>query len=883
MEHPDLLLELAQFQHQDRLREVETWRLARIARQERARYGGHLLHSLVLAARLLLMLALLTLLCSTFPVAQAAPGDGDVTFAGFGSNGLVTPPGLKNIYDIAVQPDGKVVMVGYTGTAKQFAVYRYLPDGRLDTTFGTGGKAIFSEMFEAANVVLQSDGRIVVGGGGRTFQLARLTPGGALDPSFDGDGWVQDLDSELEYFRALLVQPDGKIVACGYAKVGGDYDFGVVRYTAGGARDTTFGGGDGKVTIPFGGYEYCNDVALQSDGKLVAVGGKSGSSADFAIARLESDGTLDDTSNGDGGFDGDGKLTTGFGGNEDAHAVAIQPDGKIVVLGTYPDPHTSYIARYLPSGALDGTFGVGGKLTILYDRLYDLALQPDGKLLALGSHILPDGNVTFALHRLLPNGSPDNTFDGDGIARPDFGGADAGRALALLPDGRILAAGGKATAGLLIRLWPDGPFDTGGQQSHSLTFAPTYQAGYRETVHGMALQPNGAFLVAGQVYNPQANVSDAFVTRFTFNGLPDPTFGTNGSAFIFGPGLFRAATAVAVQPDGKIVIAGYTAYNAQYTAMDFLVARFLPNGGIDSSFGSGGVTLVDFFGGADAATALALAPDGKIVVAGPIQGARSIWGVARLTGSGQPDNSFGGNGQAYVDFNGDNGVTAVLVQPDGRIILGGFFNGDFALHRLLNNGPSDPAFGPNGTGYALTDLGGREAINALVLAPNGWLYAAGYRTTKTGNTSNSDMALAQYTPEDRLASCADLTNCHHWPSGTFFFDQTSNDYAYALDLRADNQLVAAGCSNQHFAAVQVSTEGEPSPRPFNTDFVGLPDCAYAVKFSGPNKILLAGTHYLDPISSDSNIALARFETTVNTPGPAPNPTLSPVYLPIILR
>ncbi len=315
--------------------------------------------------------------------------------------------------------------------------------------------------------------------------------------------------------------------------------------------------------------------------------------------------------------------------------------------------------------------------------------------------------------------------------------------------------------------------------------------------------------------------------------------------------------------------------------MDFLVARFLPNGGIDSSFGTGGVTTIDFAVRADKATALALAPDGKIVVAGPVEGTRFIWGVARLTASGQLDNSFNQGGKAYVDFNVANGVSAVLAQPDKKIILGGYFNGDFALHRLLESGQPDPGFGSNGNGYSLTNLGGAEAINALALAPNGWIYAAGYRTTGSGTSRNSDMALAQYSPQGILTACDDPNNCHIWPSGTFFFDQARNDYAYALDLRADGQLVAAGCSNQHFAAVQVRTDGEPTPRPFNTDFVGLPDCASAVKFSGANKILLAGAHYLD--GSDNNIALARFETTVNTPGPNPTPGLGRVYLPIIMR
>jgi uncharacterized delta-60 repeat protein len=812
--------------------------------------------------------AVLAAPASALPATQAAPGELDTTFAGFGDNGVVIPPELTSINDMAAQPDDKLVVAGSTATNFQLAVYRYLPNGQLDATFDGDGKALVPDMFDAQAVALHSDGRIVVGGtrwrgsaNGYDFQLARLTPNGALDPSFDGDGWAEDFDPQLTWLDAILVQPDAKILACGYAKVGGDEDFGVTRYNENGSRDNSFGG-DGKVTIPFGGNDRCHDLALQNDGKLVALGTRWGSDDDFAVARLETDGTLDNNSNGDGGFDGDGKLTTGFGGDEDAQAVAIQPDGKIVVLGHNPTPgyYFSYIVRYLPSGALDGSFGSSGKRTIPTDQLFDLVLQNDGKLLALGNH-RSDGDFKFALHRMLPSGAPDTTLDGDGIAWLDFGGQDEGRVLALQADGRILAAGSKDYAGgLLVRLWPDGTFDTGGQQTHGLSFAPNYQLSYRETVYGMALQDDGSFLVAGQVYNSQYTVGDSFLTRFRGDGRPDTAFGANGSAFIFGSGLNNnAARAVAVQPDGKIVIAGYRASNAQGTGKDFQVARFLPSGAIDINFGDHGVKLVDFVGGEDFATALALAPDGKIVVAGPITGYYSIWGVARLTSSGQLDSSFNQGGWTYVDFNGQNGVSAVAVQPDRKIILGGHFNGDFALHRLLENGAPDPGFGSNGSGTTLTNLGDNERINALALAANGWIYAAGYRDDD--NTSGRDMALAQYTPQGILASCADPANCQNWPSGTFFMDGGNSDNTYALDLRGDNQLVAAGCLNRHFAAVQLPTDRNPSPLLFSTDFVGGHDCATAVKFSRGNTMLLAGNQELSPFSTDSNIALARFQTT----------------------
>jgi uncharacterized delta-60 repeat protein len=359
-----------------------------------------------------LIVALLISIFTSVPAAQAAPGDLETTFAGFGTGGVVSASGLRDINGMAVQPGGKIVVVGSAGSL-QLAVYRYLPNGALDGTFGNSGKAIFPNMFTAEDVAVQSDGRIVVGGTRSSdYQLARLTASGALDTSFAQDGWTEDFDSELNNLRALLVRADGTIVACGDAYVGGDYDFGVVRYTAEGKRDLAFGGGDGKVTIGFGGEDYCEDVAQQNDGKLVLVGlrndvGTFGDGGDFAVARLEINGSLDND-NGDGGFDGDGKLTTGFGDDEFGKAVVLQPNGKIVVLGNKvvldSDTHPSYMSRYLPNGKLDTSFDTDGKLTIPTDLLSELVLQPDGKLLALGSHQSPDGDKKPASQRRAGSG-----------------------------------------------------------------------------------------------------------------------------------------------------------------------------------------------------------------------------------------------------------------------------------------------------------------------------------------------------------------------------------------------------------------------------------------------------------------------------------------------
>jgi uncharacterized delta-60 repeat protein len=810
-----------------------------------------------------LIVALLATIFTSVPAAQAAPGNLDTTFAGFTDDGTVFETGIQTANSVALQPDGKTVVVGSTETSNQLAVFRYLPNGQLDSSFDGDGKAIFPDMFVATDVALQSDGRIVVGGRGNAagFHLARLTPGGALDTSFNGDGWFKDTDIRLGYLYAILVQRDSKIVACGNGdSSSGGGDFAVTRYNANGSRDSSFGNGLGMVFIGFGAGDTCNDMVQQADGKLVLAGIKWAGFAmfddsDFAVARLNPDGTRDNS------FDGDGRLTTGFGGDEGADAVALQPDGKIVVLGTRAGlpSYPSYMARYLPNGKLDTTFDGDGKRTIPVDSLYDLALQPDGKLLAQGYHKSPDGDYKFALHRLLPSGAHDLSFGENGIRFLDFGGQDVGNALALLPDGRILAAGTKGGAAVLARLWPDGTtLDTGGQQTHAIVAGSAYPPGSAESGNALAVQSDGRLLVAGEVRNAAGTRSDAFLSRFLADGQIDASFGASGTSYGYS-GTINSARAIAVQSDGKIIIAGYTAGNG--LTDDFLIARFHPNGFIDRDFGESGAYRLDFAGGGDRGTAMALAPDGKIIVAGIAwNGTRHVWGVARLTSSGMPDSSFygtGGPGKAFLDFGPGSTANAVVVQPDGKVVLGGKTSGDdFTLARLLVSGAPDNSFGPNSNGSIITDMGGADSITSLALASNGWIYAAGY----SWRGGADDFALAQYRPNGILAQCPAGQTCSYWPQGKRYISLGGSDSAYALVLRGDNQLVVAGCSDWHMAAAQVSTTEIAQPILFHTDFVGHFDCAFGVQFSGTDKgkIVLAGHQAYD---SDTNIALARFQTT----------------------
>jgi uncharacterized delta-60 repeat protein len=327
------------------------------------------------------------------PTAAFAEGSLDTTF---GTGGIVTTDiGSSDVArSVVLQSDGKIVVAGYAtdpGGSDDFAVVRYNPDGSPDGSFGTGGivtTGISGGDARANSVVLQSDGKIVVAGtnGNDDFAVARYTTAGSLDTTFGTGGIVTtDIDDEDEA-NSVVLQSDGKIVVAGEA----DGDFAVVRYTTAGVLDTTFGGGDGKVTTNIAGAASANSVVLQSDGKIVVAGYADDN--DFAVVRYTTAGVLDPDFGGDGTFGAPGIVTTDIGTDIDrAYSVVLQSDGKIVVAGYARMGLTDDIAvaRYTTAGSLDTTFGTGGIVTTPIgtstDRAYSVVLQSDGKIVVAGS------------------------------------------------------------------------------------------------------------------------------------------------------------------------------------------------------------------------------------------------------------------------------------------------------------------------------------------------------------------------------------------------------------------------------------------------------------------------------------------------------------------
>ena len=405
------------------------------------------------------------------PNIVVAAGDLDPTF---GQNGMVTTdigPGGEEANAMAIQPDGKIVVVGETsGEASggaEFALARYNPDGTLDVTFGGDGTVTTNLPSSGAYAVaIQADGRIVVVGGGSRFALVRYGADGTLDPTFDGDGVVTtNFTPKADVAYAVTIQADGRIVAAGVSGVVGtnlhfdDTKVALARYNADGSLDTSFGG-DGRVTTNFTGTDdRAFATVTQSDGRIVVAGSAAAYRA-FALARYNPDGSRD-SAVGD-----NGKVTTTFtnGSFQFATAVAAQADGRLVVVGAEPRGVGFALARYKTNGALDRTFGEDGKVTTDFLTRHDLgyvggwargvAIQGDGKIVvAGGSAVGPGGDTEFALARYEQDGTQDPTFGGDGRVTTEWSidGNDAAHALAIQDDGKIVTAGSSSDG-------PDGTF-----------------------------------------------------------------------------------------------------------------------------------------------------------------------------------------------------------------------------------------------------------------------------------------------------------------------------------------------------------------------------------------------------------------------------------------
>ena len=401
-----------------------------------------------------------------------------------------------------------------------------------------------------------------------------LMNAGDLDLTFDSDGKVTTpIQSSTDEVRALAIQSDGKIIAAGRSN-GSNYDFALARYNTNGSLDTSFDT-DGKVTTPIGtSTDEIYAIAIQPDGKIVVAGRASiGGNYDFALARYNANGSLDTT------FDGDGKVTTTISSSntDEAYSIAIQPDGKIVVGGRARMSNYDFaVVRYNSNGSLDTTFDTDGKVTTPIgsrnDDVYAMVIQPDGKIVVAGRS-RNSSNYDFALARYNANGSLDTSFDTDGKLVTTIGtSTDEAYALVLQSDGKLVAAGratiGSTTDFALVRYNSNGSLDTTFDSDGKVT---TTIGTTTDEAYALALQNDGKLVAAGRAYNG-ANYDFALV-RYRSNGSLDTGFDTDGKVITTIGTSTDEVYALAIQSDRKIVAAGRSLGSNQ----DFALARYESN------------------------------------------------------------------------------------------------------------------------------------------------------------------------------------------------------------------------------------------------------------------------------------------------------------------
>jgi len=723
--------------------------------------------------------------------------------------------------DILTLPDGRMILGGSSArpaslTQRDVVVLQRLASGQNDPSFGGGDGMVLIDLSPASlrDLALAPDGKIVgLAATASDSFLFRLNTDGTLDtdtdgvPSshFDHDGIAHlNFGNASEFWNRIAVAADGSVVAVGNVvpTVSDSPVAAVARFTPLGVADTSFDG-DGLRTVPLGtALSSGQDIGIDpTTGRIVitavARGGASFQPA-VAVARLlPANGALDNS------FSGDGKVLILLDQDGGAPiALVVQPNGKIVVAARH-DIQTNagdrpMFLRFTTGGVLDSTFGSGGILestatdsldprTLLaagggslvstatgFDGLgvmritsggvldstfgtggvvrqggpgdgssIKAALTTGGSILLLGEATLGAAASDLFVLKLTSSGTPDDTFAAGLKAQlHDFGTGAAANAVAVAGSGRILLAGGRQNASgsdFVVRgVLPNGYSDPGFAGGEiAVDFGTTSEEAFAVAPAG------GGQVVAAGCADCDGVAPDFAVARFDADGQPDGGFGTDGLVRLtFGTNLAENATAVAVQGNGKVVVAG--SVNG-----DFAVARLTTSGLPDNTFSGDGKVRTDITSGSgDGAADVVIQSDGKILVAGTrAVGGSTRFAIVRYTSAGVLDTTFSGDGKQVLAVGLNNSeATSIMVRPDGKIVVvGKAFGGpqaEIAIVRLLSNGSPDTTF--SGDGRATIPVGTLDAIVADAAL------AAGNKVVVGGFNGNGDLMIVRLTAAGAL-------------------------------------------------------------------------------------------------------------------------------------
>lgn len=669
------------------------------------------------------------------------------------------------------------------GFVRNAAFLRLNSDGTLDGTFGTAGEKLVDQAGSSDNLfdlLLQDDGKII----GVGPEILRLNSAdGSLDTTFDTDGKAP-LISPVTTARGGALQSDGKIVVAGGTAT--STIWGVMRLTAMGAADTSFGG-TGAVTTTFGSTAAATSVVVQPDDQKIVVLG----TPDFSLARYNTDGTPDTS------FGTSGKTTITFGLlTEIPHKLLLQPDGKFIIIGQNSTSGAGCtLIRANADGTVDTTFGTAGLVTTQFassggsgEAFFGGTLQTDNKIVGVGG-IVGSPTDVWNIGRYentppapTPTPTPpagadatlDPSFGTGGNVTTNLGGTDnEANALALQPDKKIVAAGFSNALGTnafaLARYNNDGSLDT--------TFGPggsvvTAISANTDEAKAVIMRKDGRIVAAG--FSGASGTEDFALARYTADGTLDTSFGTNGTRTTAISGGSDEILAAVHQSDGKIIAAGFS-------GTDFAVARYTENGSLDTTFGTGGTGFVttDISGGTDQVLGVAVQPDGKIVAVGA---GGTNFGLTRYTANGALDTSFGTNGIVTSSLSaGTDQANAVVIHPDGSIIVAGFSGNDFAVARYNSDGTLDSSFSTNG--FVITAITTEtDQANGVLLQPDGKIVAIGF--------GDDNFSLARYLTNGTLDKTFGVAGTISTAIGS------STDLAETAVVEPDGSILAAGFSNQ---------------------------------------------------------------------------------------
>ena len=376
---------------------------------------------------------LMVLVATALP-ARADPGDLDLNFGGGTGHVSAVVAGNQDGTDVAVRPSGRVLVVSEGGTIVQF-----LANGDPDTGFGSGGVVTGTPGVQIYAMALDSLGRLLLAGDmGTDVFVERLLPNGDPDADFGGgDGWVTTTFGKLAFGLGVTIGPHGRIVVAG--QVGSNHSrMMAARYLDNGDPDPAFSD-NGKVTTVVLGSDSAADVAVSDDGSVVVAGTAAASDESprsFGVVRYHPNGHLDRT------FSDDGKATVRMGTTSDGAAVLIQPNGAIVVGGSYFHPTIDWaLARFTDAGKLDHSFSGDGKLPTAFgsgtNNFGGIVRQGTGDLIVCGTH-QDAGDRSLVLARYLPNGTVDSGFGTAGQVVEDLGDHPSCRGVGRSPHGKVV-------------------------------------------------------------------------------------------------------------------------------------------------------------------------------------------------------------------------------------------------------------------------------------------------------------------------------------------------------------------------------------------------------------------------------------------------------------